>query len=294
MERECACTAGNQRFALAFENAASENRRQQLEDPVESRLEAAKLICRKSGEEALKYFKNIGSLVVESKGPQDRVSQADRNVETLMRDMIADSFPDDGIIGEEHKASDGTSGFTWIIDPIDGTNNFVAGIPVWTTVLACVNETQTLVGIIHDPNMNEMFYCSSGGGAFLNGEAIKASKAVSLSEGILGMGFSRRCHPGDTAGLIETVLKQDGTITKNGSGALSLAYAASGRFVGFLEIYMNAWDCLAGVLLTEEAGGSVVDFNFRSMLESGGSVAVGSPGLIDEIAVMMRRANAAH
>ena len=264
-----------------------------MDDPVESRLKAAKLICREAGDEALRYFEKFDALVVENKGPQDRVSEADRNVETLMRDLIREKFPDDGIIGEEHEPSKGTSDYTWVIDPIDGTNNFVSGIPAWTTVLACINESGIIAGIIHDPSMNEMFYAKAGGGAFLNGGPIKASKAESLGEGVLGMGFSRRSDPTATGRIIETVMKRGGAITKNGSGALSLAYAASGRFIGFLELYMNAWDCLSGVLLMQEAGGSVSDFNLATMLSSGGSVVVGSPGLIDEIAELSRAADAA-
>ena len=264
--------------------APSLNWRQKLDDSVESRLEAAKLICRKSGDEALRYFETLDSLVVENKGPQDRVSQADRNVETLMRDLIRERFPDDGIIGEEHEPSEGTSDYTWVIDPIDGTNNFVSGIPAWTTVLACVHGFRIVAGVIHDPNMNEMFYGCAGGGAYLNGGLIEASKADSLKEGILGMGFSRRSDPEATSRIISTIMKRGGTITKNGSGALSLAYAASGRFMGFLELYMNAWDCLAGVLLMQESGGSVANFDVPEMLSSGGRVVVGSPGLINEIA----------
>ena len=261
-----------------------------MEDSIESRLNAAKLICRKSGDEALRYFGRIDSLEVESKGPQDRVSQADRNVETLMRESIREFFPDDGIIGEEHEPTEGSSGFTWVIDPIDGTNNFVSGIPNWTTVLACVKDSRIVVGVTHDPNMNEMFYCKTGGGAFLNNEPIHSSSAESLSEGIFGMGFSPRIQPEEAAGIIESILKREGTITKNGSGALSIAYAASGRFIGFLELHMNAWDCFAGLLLAQESGCSVADYDVDSLLSSGGSVLIGSPAIISEITELVRGA----
>ncbi len=261
-----------------------------MKDTIESRLELAKWLCEKLGEEALRYFERLDTLAVESKGPQDRVTEADRNVETLARKTILEHFPDDGIIGEEHEPTEGSSGYDWVIDPIDGTNNFVSGIPVWTNVLACVEGSRIVAGVIHDPNMNEMFYCRAGGGAFLNGEPIEASRATSLGEGILGMGFSRHSDPEAIARIIEVVMNREGSITKNGSGALSLAYAACGRFIGFLEFHMNAWDCLAGLLMIQESGGNAANLDVKSMLASGGQVVVGGPGLIEEIDEIVRSA----
>ena len=146
-------------------------------------------IAEKAGQIGLAYFRNRGSLTIESKGHQDMVSEADKNVELFLRAEIAKAYPDDGILGEEHGLEAGTSGLTWVLDPIDGTANFVNGIPAWSVVVACVSPEDTIAGVIHDPCAGETFAASLGGGATLNGKTMACSSAQQLSAGSLGVGF---------------------------------------------------------------------------------------------------------
>lgn len=135
---------------------------------LRNRHAQAEAIARDAGQKALDYFNSFATLSVENKGHQDFVSEADRNVEIFIREALDTAFPDDGIIGEEHAAKQGTSGFTWVLDPIDGTANFVNGIPAWTVVIAGVFGENTEIGVIFDPVHDDMYSVLRGSGAQLN------------------------------------------------------------------------------------------------------------------------------
>lgn len=247
------------------------------------RLDFATALARRAGELAMEFFRKLDSLTIESKGHQDMVSEADREVELFVRREIAKAYPDDGIVGEEYAATKGSTGFTWVIDPIDGTANFVKGIPAWCVVIACAKDGVTVTGVIHEPSTGETFYGSKGGGAFLNGKPIKAASGSSLSDGSLGIGFSNRRETENVPGLIGDLLGRGGVFYRNASGALMLAYVASGRLLGYIENHMNAWDCVAGILLIEEAGGRIVAPDPTTVLEKGTVVVVGGANVFDEI-----------
>ena len=159
------------------------------------RLEFAEGLCRGAGEIAKEYFSDRDSLVVSAKGPQDWVSEADRNVETYIREQISQAWPDDGIFGEEHGAKAGASTFDWVIDPIDGTTNFVNGIPAWAVVLAGVSGGQTQLGVIYEPNVDEMYSAQRGCGAMLNGARMRVASGVPLESGTVSVGYSNRVKP---------------------------------------------------------------------------------------------------
>jgi myo-inositol-1(or 4)-monophosphatase len=250
---------------------------------ISKRLQNANTICTAAGETALAYFKALDSLEVETKGPQDLVSQADREVETQIRADLARRFPDDGIVGEEHAPVAGTSGFTWVIDPIDGTANFVAGIPIWCVVLACVWQGKTVLGVIFDPVHDEIFYAHSGGGAFCNGAAMQVAVSRGIDDGAVGIGFSNRSGAGNIARLVAGIVDSGGRFVRNASGAMSLAHVAAGRLIGYSEDHMNAWDCLAGQLLVAEAGGVVEHQNADDMIADGGRVIVATPVVFDDL-----------
>nr|WP_245492597.1 inositol monophosphatase family protein [Mesorhizobium sp. M4A.F.Ca.ET.090.04.2.1] len=207
------------------------------------------------------------------------VSDGDREVELFIRAAIADPYPRDGIVGEEHAPVVGTTGFVWVIDPIDGTANFVRGIPAWCVVIACAREGGTVVGVIHEPSTGETFHCHRDGGAFVNGRPIKASDAASLTEGSVGTGLSNRADTGHVAVLIRQIMAEGGVFYRNASGALMLAYAASGRLLGYIEEHMNAWDCLAGMLLVEEAGGTVLKPDPKTVISQGTLVIAGGTAI---------------
>ena len=247
------------------------------------RLTFARELAERAGKLGMEFFRRLDSLTIESKGHQDLVSEADREVELFVRREIAKAHPDDGVIGEEHAPTKGTSGYTWVIDPIDGTANFVRGIPAWCVVIACARDGVTVTGVIHEPSTGETFYGEKGGGAYLNGKPIKTSASDSLGDGSLGIGFSTRRETTAVPGLIRDLLAQGGVFYRNASGALMLAYVASGRLLGYIENHMNAWDCIAGILLIEEAGGRIVAPDPKTVLEHGTVVVVGGAKVFDEI-----------
>ena len=249
----------------------------------QERHDAALSIVTKAAEHALELFRGRDALNIEVKGLQDWVSNADKSVEDLIRAALGEAFPEDSIIGEEHANKQGTSSFTWVIDPIDGTTNFVNRTPGWCVVLACIENDQTVVAAIRDPIPNETYSAIKGQGAKLNGEPIHCSSLDALDKGTLGVGHSTRVPPDQTTRVIDALLKANGLFRRSGSGALDLAYVAAGRLIGFVEPHMNAWDCLASMLLIEEAGGVVEPFEMATMLPSGGRVIVAGPNVYKQV-----------
>ena len=251
-------------------------------DDFADRQMMARRFAVAAGELALRYFGQAG-LTVDRKGHQDLVSEADQAVERQLREAIADAFPDDAIVGEEEDPAAGNSGFTWVIDPIDGTANFVVGIPAWTVVLAGVRGGQTQIGVIHDACHGETFAAIRGRGASLNGTPLALGGDARLSEGTVGIGYSNRVTQKGVVRLMQGLLEEGGVFLRNASGALSLAYVAAGRLLGYSEEHMNAWDCLAGQLIIEEAGGRIEVQDADRMIAEGGRVIAGAPGVFDDL-----------
>lgn len=254
-----------------------------MTDPITTRLAAACTIAHEAGETALKYFNSFETLTIEAKGHQDLVSEADRNVEIMVRERITAAFPDDGIKGEEQDDVAGSSGFTWVIDPIDGTANFVRGIPAWCVVIAIVLKDETVAGVIHDPVHGETCEGARGKGAFCNTVPIRVAQDARITDGSIGLGFSSRSDREQTLRAADAILSRGGVFFRNASGALMLSYVARGRLLGYVEQHMHAWDCLAGQLLVDEAGGRTERQGAQSMLARGGRVVAGAPGLWDDL-----------
>lgn len=247
------------------------------------RLEFAVSLAEKAGKLGMDYFRKLDTLNVTQKGHQDLVSEADRNVETLIRQELAKAYPEDGILGEEHGMEEGSSGYTWVTDPIDGTANFVTGIPQWCVIIACVHQGQVIVGVIHDPVAGETFKAAAGQGAFLNDKPIRTSTSQSLSTGSVGVGFNGRTAITDAVNVVGALVSKGGVFFRNASGGLMLAYAASGRLIGYVESHMNAWDCLAGMLIAKEAGGMVMEQDIDNSLYHGARIVVGAPGVFNDL-----------
>lgn len=252
----------------------------------QERHDAALSIVATAATHALELFREGDLLDIEVKGLQDWVSNADKSVEDLIRAALGEAFPDDSIVGEEHANKQGSSAFTWVLDPIDGTTNFVNSTPGWCVVIACVENDQTVIAAICDPIPNETYSAIKGQGAKLNGKPISCSPLDSLDKGTLGVGHSTRVPPEQTIRVIESLLKANGLFRRSGSGALDLAYVAAGRLLGFVEPHMNAWDCLASILLIEEAGGKVEPFDMPTMIASGGRVIVAGPNIYEDVLQM--------
>lgn len=247
------------------------------------RMQFAMQLAESAGQLALRYFRSVADLEITSKGHQDAVSDADIAVERFIREAIQAAFPDDGILGEEDGRHDGTSGFTWVIDPIDGTMNFINAIPVWAVVVACVRGTETVVGVIHDPLQRETFAAEKSKGARLNGRHIDVATAATLASGTVAIGISNRASPAIAGRIVDGLMLRGGLFYRNASGALGLAYVAAGRFLGYCEPHMNPWDCIAGMLIVSEAGGMVFEIDPDEMLNNGERVIVAAPGIYDEL-----------
>ncbi|MEQ9208633.1 MAG: inositol monophosphatase [Pseudomonadales bacterium] len=224
---------------------------------LDEKLNTAKGIIREAGGIALDYFRSLDSLTVSSKGVQDMVTEADVNVERFIIDQLHRRYPEHLILGEESCQNFVLSGQdkVWVIDPIDGTQPFISSIPSWCISLSFVDHCTTKIGIVYDPLHDEMFVAGHGYGAYLNDRRILTSTESSVANGLVGIGHSNRVTVDDTLGPMTRLLENNGMFHRCGSGALSLAWVASGRLLGYFEPHMCSWDALAGLLLVKEANG---------------------------------------
>lgn len=252
---------------------------------LDLRLAAAEAVAREAGSLARRFYEGRETLEIERKGAQDLVSRADREVETLIRARLAELFPSDGFVGEEHahQIVDPAKGGHWVIDPIDGTWCFLNGINSWCVSLAYERAGRIEAGVIYDPMAGELFSARRGGGARMNGRPIAVLDSSSLGDGTISLGYSMRCPAREMLPLFEKLLASGGMYQRHGSGALGLAWTACGRLIGYLEPHMNSWDCLAGLLLIEEAGGFANDFLANDGLTKGNRVIAGPKGLKPEL-----------
>ncbi len=228
------------------------------ESDIEDRLAAGCEILRKAGRTALAFFARRAELTVEHKGRQDFVSRADREVEELIRGRIGERFPADAVIGEEQGGR--TAERVWITDPIDGTANFLRGIPYWSTTLAFVAEGRPLIGLTYDPVHDELFAAVAGRGARLDGRPIRVSKAARPEEACVGLSFSFRSPIADYLRVMEGLLAAGFDHRRMGSAALALAHLAAGRLDASFAPRTHSWDVLSGLLLVREAGGVTSEF----------------------------------
>lgn len=251
---------------------------------LDRRRALAESVAHRAGAMALEHFRRRDGLLIEAKRhAQDMVTEADREVETLIRDVIAAEFPDDALLGEEHGLTCGTSGLTWVIDPIDGTAPFLAGLPGWCVSIGAVDETGPVIGVINAPVLGESFVASRGWGAQLNGASIQVSDRFDLRSGLLGIGANDRVEAEQVGRMLTGLTAAGASWTRYGSGALMLAWVAAGRLVGYVEPRMNAWDCMAGYCLIEEAGGRVLSFPDGERLIRPAPVLGASRGAYDEL-----------
>ncbi len=228
---------------------------------IDQRFSLARSIAEEAGRLALDYFENRGSLVIETKRDlQDVVSIADRNVETLIRDRVAAAFPQDGFLGEEFGHVEGSSGFTWVVDPIDGTAPFVNGMPTWCVSIAVLRGGVPVVGVVQVPCDDELYAAAADRGASLNGKPLRLDPTRTIQNAMTGIGCNTYVAPERVGQIIAGLLGIGGNFIRNGSGALMLAYVAAGRLVGYYEPFMRAWDCMAGYCLVKEAGGDYLPF----------------------------------
>ena len=225
----------------------------------------AQSLARKAGALAHDYWRNRERLTVELKGPQDFVSHADRDVEALLRSEVARAYPDDAFLGEETAASfSGPLDRCWVIDPIDGTHNFLRGIPYWNVAIAFVVGGETQVGVVFDPVHGELYRARRGDGAWCDrhGEPTRlhVSDTHALPGAFVALGHHDR-SPNERHLAIRRRMMRDGISMRNfGSGALQLVHVAAGRLDGFIELELSIWDAAGALLIVEEAGGRTAPF----------------------------------
>jgi myo-inositol-1(or 4)-monophosphatase len=232
---------------------------------------------------ASEHYARRVQLTVTQKGAQDLVSEADRACEDLIVDMLSRAFPGDRFLGEEGGLRDGEGEAIWVIDPIDGTHNFVVGVPFWCISVGLVVADRSVIGHIYHPAEDELFSALDGRGAFLNGEPIKVSGETDPKKARLCVGFSYRAPVADHVRTIDALLTEGVEYLRIGSGALGLAYTAAGRFDGYWERHLNSWDAAAGLCLVREAGGWTNDFLASGGLLKGKEMLAATPALVEQL-----------
>ena len=242
--------------------------------------------ARAAGKVILRAFEQIDKVEIELKGTGDFVTNVDRNAEQAIIETIQKSYPKHTIIGEECGLIEGEDkDYQWIIDPLDGTTNFVKGIPHFAVSIALKVKGKLDQAVIFDPIRGELFTASRGQGAQLNGFRIRVKKSKELTGAILATGFpfKHKQHTNAYMEMFKTLFTKTSDLRRAGSAALDLAYVAAGRVDGFFEIGLKPWDTAAGELLVIEAGGLVTDFVGGLNHTQSGNIVASSPRLVKEI-----------
>lgn len=220
-------------------------------------------IARSTGSFVLGEVNKLRHGDIESKGLHNFVTYVDKEAEKHIVDKLQTLIPKAGFIAEENTVSHKGEEYNWVIDPLDGTTNFIHGIPVFSISIALMQQQQIVAGVVYEPNREESFRAVRGGGAFLNGEPIRVSRETNLKESLIATGFPYYDYSRMAAflELFRWCIKNTHGLRRLGSAAVDLAYVACGRFEAFYEYGLNAWDVAAGSLIVHEAGGKVSDFS---------------------------------
>jgi myo-inositol-1(or 4)-monophosphatase len=220
----------------------------------------------------------------------DIVTRTDRDAEALIVGVLRGAFPDHGIVAEESEPYVGQGHYCWYVDPLDGTTNFAHGYPHCSVSVALEHEGTVILGLVHDPLRREIFAARRGGGAQLNGRAIRVSQVSELSQALLATGFpaDRREHARRYVPAVQAALERARCLRRSGSAALDLSYVACGRLDGYWEWRLKPWDVAAGRLLVEEAGGRVSDLTGRSHDLMNGNTAASNSLLHADLVGMLR------
>ena len=241
-------------------------------------IKVAMEIARTAGEYLLDYKGKISGSNIDEKGRNDFVTFVDHHSEKLIVDAIHAHFPSHKILAEEGSSISSKADYRWIIDPLDGTKNYIQDIPIFCVSIALEHQSKIVVGVVYDPVHDEIFTAESGSGAYLNGNSIQISSRV-LSESLIATGFPfkyKNYLPQYLLCFEEIFLKCSG-IRRCGSAAIDLCYTAMGKFDGFWELGLSIWDMAAGSLIICEAGGEVSDFWGGENYLNSGFITAGNP-----------------
>lgn len=241
------------------------------------RYDFALTLIRDAGDLAHDYFRRRDSLTIKSKGAQDMASEADLNTELLIKERLAASFPEDAFFGEETGISTYAPGQgIWVVDPIDGTQPFISGLSSWCVSIAFVQDNELKFGMVYAPARNELFAGGIDFPATLNGKPVERHPGRSVHEGICGVGYSPRVKPDEFLPMFGRLLHAGGMFYREGSGALTLCYVASGRLLGYIEPHINSYDCLGAIAVIRAAGLKTNDFLADDGLNKGNRVIAGN------------------
>jgi myo-inositol-1(or 4)-monophosphatase len=238
-------------------------------------------------------FGEVEQLQVSAKGPADFVSTADHRAEKVLREELSKARPGFGLIMEESGVTEGKDPHhRWIVDPLDGTTNFLHGLPHFAISIALQREAEIVAGLVYDPIKDEMFWAEKGGGAFLNDRRLRVSSRRKIEEALVGTGMPYHGHgtPGEFIAQLDAVMGSVAGIRRIGAAALDLAYVAAGRFDAFWEEHLSIWDIAAGILLVREAGGYVTTTDGGDAMLDTGSVLAANDHLHQPMLRLLRKA----
>jgi myo-inositol-1(or 4)-monophosphatase len=227
-------------------------------------LAKVETIAKKVGEFQLLHWNKVKQESIEDKGLNQLVSFVDQQSEQQLVDSLSEILPNSTFIGEEKAPKNRTiTEYTWIIDPLDGTTNFLHGLPLFSISIALLNEGTPILGVVYCPALHESFTALKNHGAFLNGERIKVAQNTHLKDTLIATGFPYYQFEkvDEYLKVLSQLMKSTHGLRRMGSAAIDLAYTACGRFDAFFEMNLSPWDIAAGILLVEEAGGTVSDFS---------------------------------
>jgi len=243
------------------------------------RLEFSRKLARDAGRLAHSAF---GQSATSMKGRHDVVTAMDREVERFIRKAIAARYPDDAIIGEEEGGGGGER--LWLIDPIDGTANYARGIPHYCVSIGYLEHRVPVIAAVHDPSHDWLYSAARGEGAWRDGERLAVSPCADLGAATVECGWSTRRSTADYLALISRVMAAGCAIRRVGSGALGLTDVAAGKSEAYCELHINAWDCAAGILLVQEAGGHTNDFFAGAGIKAGNPIIATNDALCAKLA----------
>ena len=246
--------------------------------------EAAIPVLKKTGNFILAQLNQVGRDEIERKGLNSLVSYVDKEAENMLVEGLGAILPDAGFITEENTVDQNKKEYTWIIDPLDGTSNFLHGIPHFAISVALMHQDQIVVGLIEDICKSQCYYASAQGGSFCEGQIIQVSETFKVSEALVATGFPYNVK--DVAPLIRTLgyfMRYARGIRRYGAAALDLVYVASGKFDCYYESTLNSWDVAAGSLIVQEAGGKVSDFRGGEDYIFGREIIVANPDIHEAV-----------
>ncbi len=252
-------------------------------------LNIATRAARAAGDLIVRQIDRVDQLSITNKDRNDYVSEVDRQAEDAIIRILRKAYPQHGILAEESGVQAGDD-YQWVIDPLDGTTNFLHGFPQFSVSIALLHKGRLEQGVVYDPLRQELFTASRGGGAMMNNRRLRVSARTSLSGALLGTGFPYKDHQHLDAylAMLKDLIKETAGIRRPGSAALDLAYVAAGRLDGFWEIGLNSWDLAAGALLIQEAGGIVGDFTGGPSFLKNGNIVAGNVKVFSELIKTIR------